>query len=65
MVVQGLCTSTGAVETECKVAIGTRLKHAGMDRTVAGSNIIITLRCAKLSGRFQDFWERRTEQKVA
>jgi hypothetical protein len=62
---QGLCTSTGVVEAGCKVAIGTRLKRAGMHWTVAGSNAIIALRCAKLSGRFQDFWERRTEPKAA
>ena len=62
---QGLCTSTGVVEAGCKVAIGTRLKRAGMHWTVSGSNAIIALRCTKLSGRFQDFWERRTEQKAA
>jgi hypothetical protein len=62
---QGLCTSTGVVEAGCKVAIGTRLKRAGMHWTVQGSNAIIALRCAKLSGRFQDFWERRTEHKAA
>jgi hypothetical protein len=62
---QGLCTSTGVVEAGCKVAIGTRLKRAGMHWTLRGSNAIIALRCAKLSGRFQDFWERRTEQKAA
>jgi hypothetical protein len=62
---QGLCTSTGVVEAGCKVAIGTRLKRAGMHWTVRGSNAIIALRCAKLSGRFQDFWERRTDQKAA
>ena len=56
---QGLCTSTGVVEAGCKVAIGTRLKRAGMHWTVHGSNAIIALRCSKLSGRFQDFWERR------
>jgi hypothetical protein len=61
----GLCTSSGVVEAGCKVAIGTRLKRAGMHWTVRGSNAIIALRCAKLSGRFQDFWERRSEQKVA
>lgn len=62
---QGLCTSTGVVEAGCKVAIGTRLKRAGMHWTIPGSNAIIALRCSKLSGRFQDFWERRTEQKAA
>ena len=62
---QGLCTSTGVVEAGCKVAIGTRLKRAGMHWTVRGSNAIIALRCSKLSGRFQDFWERRTERLAA
>jgi hypothetical protein len=62
---RGLCTSTGVVEAGCKVAIGTRLKRAGMHWTVHGSNAIIALRCAKLSGRFQDFWERRTERSAA
>ena len=56
---QGLCTSTGVLEAGCKVAIGTRLKRAGMHWTVSGANAIIALRCAKLSGRFEDFWERR------
>lgn len=57
---QGLCTSTGVLEAGCKVAIGTRLKRAGMHWSVAGANAIIALRCAKLSGRFEDFWERRS-----
>ena len=62
---QGLCTSTGVVEAGCKVAIGTRLKRAGMHWTTAGANAIIALRCCRLSGRFQDFWERRTEREKA
>lgn len=63
---QGLCTSSGVVEAGCKVAIGTRLKRAGMHWTLNGSNAIIALRCCKLSGRFQDFWERRSQaRKVA
>ena len=56
----GLCTSTGVVEAGCKVAIGTRCKRAGMHWTVAGADAIIALRCCKLSGRFEDFWERRS-----
>jgi hypothetical protein len=55
----GLCTSTGVVEAGCTVAIGTRCKRAGMHWTVAGADAIIALRCCKLSGRFEDFWERR------
>ena len=60
---QGLCTSTGVVEAGCKVAIGTRLKRAGMHWTVAGADAIIALRCAKLSGRFEDFWENRAQSR--
>ena len=62
---QSLCTSTGVVEAGCKVVIGTRLKRAGMHWTVNGANAIIALRCSKLSGRFEDFWERRSEHKHA
>ncbi len=62
---QGLCTSTGVVEAGCKVVIGTRLKRAGMHWTVNGANAITALRCAKLSGRFEDFWERRSDRMKA
>jgi hypothetical protein len=62
---QGLCTSTGVLEAGCKVVIGTRLKRAGMHWSVFGANAIIALRCAKLSGRFEDFWERRSQQPAA
>ncbi len=62
---QGFCTSTGVLEAGCKVAIGTRLKRAGMHWTVDGANAIIALRCCKLSGRFEDFWERRRDRLAA
>lgn len=62
---QGLCTSTGIVEAGCKTAIGTRCKRSGMHWTVAGADAIIALRCCKLSGRFEDFWERRSAAAVA
>jgi hypothetical protein len=62
---QGLCTSTGVVEAGCKVAVATRLKRAGMHWTVAGANAILALRCCRLSGRFEDFWERRMDRAVA
>ena len=61
----GLCTSTGVVEAGCKRAIGTRCKRSGMHWTVAGADAIIALRCCKLSGRFEDFWERRAQWRVA
>ena len=55
---RGLCISSGVVEAGCK-QIGARLKRAGMRWTVGGANAIIALRCCILSGRFEDFWERR------
>ena len=57
---QGLCVGSGVVEAGCKTAIGVRCKRAGMHWTVAGADAIIALRCCKLSGRFEDFWERRS-----
>ena len=48
-------------EADCKVAIGTRLKRAGIHWTLCGANAIIALRRSKLSGRLQDSWEHRTD----
>jgi hypothetical protein len=62
---QNLCTSSGVLEAGCKVAIGTRLKRAGMHWTLDGANNIIALRCCRLSGRFEDFWERRNDSIAA
>ena len=62
---QGFCTSTGVLEAGCKVVIGTRLKRAGMHWTVKGADAIIALRCSKLSGRYEDFWERRHGRAAA
>jgi hypothetical protein len=61
----GLCTSSAVVESGCKRAIGLRLKPGGMFWTVGGANAIIALRCARLSGRFEDFWERRAARRAA
>ncbi|HVT15765.1 MAG TPA: ISKra4 family transposase [Thermoanaerobaculia bacterium] len=62
---RGLCTSSGVLEAGCKTAIGARLKRSGMHWTTRGANAIIALRCAKLSGRLDDFWERRAQPPAA
>ncbi len=62
---QGLCTSTGVVESGCNVAIGHRLKRSAMHWGLRGANAIIALRCNQLSGRFEDFWERRAQAGLA
>jgi hypothetical protein len=60
----GLCTSTGVVEAGCNTAIGARCKRSGMHWTVAGADANIALRCRKLSGRFEDLWERRSHARA-
>lgn len=56
---QGLFVGSGVVEAGCKTIIGHRLKQSGMRWTVRGANAIIALRCAHLSGRWEEFWEAR------
>jgi len=60
---QGLCTSTGVVEAGCKVVIGTWLKRAGMHWSVKGANTIHRPALQQTSGRFEDSWERRSDQR--
>ena len=62
---QDLCLGSGVVEAGCKVLIGARLKRAGMHWTLAGANAIIALRACTLSGRFEDFWQRRSARAAA
>ncbi len=62
---QGLCTSSGVLEAGCKNVLGARLKRSGMHWTVRGANAITALRCTRLSGRFEDFWEWRADLRVA
>ena len=62
---QGLCTSSGVLEAGCKNVLGARLKRFGMHWTVRGANAITALRCTRLSGRFEDFWEWRADLRAA
>jgi hypothetical protein len=55
---QGLFVGSGVIEAGCKTVIGSRLKQSGMFWTVQGANRIIALRCCRVSGRFEDFWEQ-------
>jgi hypothetical protein len=56
---QHLFVGSGVIEAGCKTVIGSRLKQSGMFWTVCGANAIIALRCCRLSGRFEDYWESR------
>lgn len=54
-----LFVGSGVIEAGCKTVIASRLKHSGMFWTVRGANAIIALRCSCISGKFEDYWEKR------
>lgn len=56
---QGLFVGSGVIEAGCKTIVGQRLKQSGMRWSLRGANAIIALRCAQLSGRWEEFWETR------
>ena len=55
---KGLFVGSGVVEAGCKSVIGSRLKRSGMFWTVRGANAIIALRCCRINGRFEGYWEQ-------
>jgi hypothetical protein len=57
---QDLFAGSGVVEAGCNSVIGARLKRAGMFWTVRGASAIIALRCCRISGKFEDYWEARS-----
>ncbi len=61
----GLCVGSGVVEAGCKTAVGVRMKRAGMRWTVRGANAIAALRCCRVSGRYEAFWEWRVALNAA
>ena len=56
---QHLFVGSGVVEAGCKTLVGSRLKRSGMFWGVRGANAIIALRCNRLSGEFENYWENR------
>jgi hypothetical protein len=58
---QGLCTSTGGGRgrMQSRHCDPTQARRHALDRSRLQCHY--RLRCSKLSGRFQDFWERRSE----
>lgn len=47
---RGMMIGSGPVESACKVIVGQRLKQAGMRWTRGGSDSVLAVRCALLSG---------------
>ena len=59
---RGLPIGSGRVEAACKTVMGRRMKCTGMRWTVAGANPALWVRCARLGGWFDDYWEHRHRQ---
>ena len=56
---QGLPIGSGRAEAACKTIVGRRLKCTGMRWSVAGANPVPWVRCANLSGWFDDYRDER------
>ena len=56
---QHLFVGSGVIEAGCKTVVASRLKRSGMFWTVRGANAILGLRCCRLNGEFEDYWEAR------
>jgi hypothetical protein len=52
----GYFIGSGVVEAGCKVVVGQRLKQSGMLWSPKGAEHLLSIRCALLSGWFEDFW---------
>ena len=50
-------TCSGVVEAGCKVVVGQRLKQSGMLWSRKGAEHLLAVRCALLSGWFEQFWK--------
>lgn len=53
----GYFIGSGVVEAGCKVVVGQRLKQSGMLWSRQGAEHLLAIRCALLSGWFEDFWK--------
>ena len=53
----GYFIGSGVVEAGCKVVVGQRLKQSGMLWSRKGAEHLLAIRCALLSGWFEEFWK--------
>ena len=59
---RGLPIGSGRVEAACRTVVGRRMKCTGMRWSVDGANPVPWVRCARLSGWFDDYWDERLPQ---
>ena len=62
---EGLPIGSGIIEAGCKNVVGQRMKCTGMRWTVVGANPVLWLRCARLGGWFDDYWDARIARLAA
>lgn len=53
----GYFIGSGVTEAGCKIVVGQRFKQSGMLWSRKGADHLLSIRCALLSGWFQDFWK--------
>ena len=58
---RGLPIGSGRAEAACKTVVGRRLKCTGMRWSVDGANPVLWVRCARLSGWFDNYWNERLQ----
>ena len=61
----GVPIGSGIIEAGCKNVVGQRMKRTGMRWSVAGANPALWLRCARLGGWFDDYWNDRAARLAA
>ena len=59
---RGLPIGSGRAEAAYKTVVGRCLKCTGMRWSVDGANPVLWVRCARLSGWFDDCWDERLRQ---
>lgn len=55
----GAPVGSGTVESACKNVVGSRMKRGGMRWKVERAEGVLALRCALLSGRWKDSWDKQ------
>ena len=62
---KGYFIGSGVVEAGCKTVIGGRCKQSGMFWSESGAENILAIRCINASGRLDQFWKHRLNQRAA
>jgi len=60
---KGYFIGSGVVEAGCKTVIGARCKQSGMFWSESGAENILALRCIHSSGRLDEFWKHRLNER--